>query len=54
MADGTTTYPVINQRTEAWAATVALRHAEPTLVLQKFGTPKEMPRNKANVVKFRR
>ena len=54
MADGTTTYGVISQRTAAWAATVMLRHAEPILVLQKFGTPKEMPRNKANVVKFRR
>lgn len=54
MADGTTTYGVISQRTAAWAATVMLRHAEPVLILQKFGTPKEMPRNKANVVKFRR
>lgn len=54
MVDGTTTYGVISQRTAAWAATVMLRHAEPVLVLQKFGTPKEMPRNKANTVKFRR
>ncbi len=54
MAEGTTTYGVINQRTAAWAATVMLRHAEPILVLQKFGTPKEMPMNKATVVKFRR
>jgi|ETNvirnome_2_300_1030623.scaffolds.fasta_scaffold05383_4 N4-gp56 family major capsid protein len=54
MVDGTTTYGIISQRTAAWAATVMLRHAEPVLVLQKFGTPKEMPRNKANVVKFRR
>ena len=54
MADGTTTYGVISQRTAAWAATVMLRHAEPILVLQKFGTPKEMPQNKANQVKFRR
>jgi N4-gp56 family major capsid protein len=54
MADGTTTYGVISQRTAAWAATVMLRHAEPVLILQKFGTPKEMPRNKADTVKFRR
>lgn len=54
MADGTTTYGVINQRTAAWASNVMLAHAEPTLVLQKFGTPKEMPMNQANVVKFRR
>lgn len=54
MADGTTTYGVISQRTAAYAASVMLRHAEPVLVLQKFGTPKEMPRNKATVIKFRR
>ncbi len=54
MPDGTTTYGDISQRTAAWAATTMLRHAEPTLVLQKFGTPKPMPRNKANAVKFRR
>ena len=54
MADGTTTYGQINQRTAAWAATVMLRHAEPVIVLQKFGQLKEMPRNKANTVKFRR
>lgn len=54
MTDGTTTYGDISQRTAAWAATEMLRHAEPILVLQKFGTPKEMPRNKANTVKFRR
>ena len=54
MPDGITTYGDINQRTAAWAATVMLKHAEPVLVLQKFGTPKEMPRNKANTVKFRR
>ena len=54
MADGTTTYGVINQRTAAWAANVMLSHAEPVLVLQKFGTPKEMPMNTANQVKFRR
>ena len=54
MADGATTYGVISQRTAAWAATVRLRHAEPVLILQKFGTPKEMPRNKADTVKFRR
>lgn len=54
MADGTTTYGVINQRTAAWAANVMLAHAGPILVLQKFGTPKEMPMNTANTVKFRR
>lgn len=54
MADGTTTYGDINQRTAAWAATEMLRHAEPVIVLQKFGMTKEMPKNKADTVKFRR
>lgn len=54
MVDGTTTYGDINQRTAAWAATVMLRHAEPVIVLQKFGQTKPMPKNKAQKVKFRR
>ncbi|MCP4546653.1 MAG: N4-gp56 family major capsid protein [bacterium] len=54
MTTGTTTYGDINQRTAAWAAATALKHAEPVLVLQKFGQSKPMPKNKANTVKFRR
>lgn len=54
MADGTTTYGDINQRTAAWAATTMLSHAEPVLVLSKFGQSKPMPKNKAQSVKFRR
>lgn len=54
MPDGTTTYGDINQRTAAWAASKMLKHAEPVLVLQKFGLSKPMPKNKANQVKFRR
>lgn len=54
MADGTTTYGDINQRTAAWAATEALSHAEPVLVLGKFGQMKPLPKNKAKTVKFRR
>ena len=54
MANGTTTYGDINQRTAAWAASEMLKHAEPVLVLQKFGATKEMPKNKADTVKFRR
>lgn len=54
MADGTTTYGDINQRTAAWAATEMLRHAEDVIVLPKFGMTKEMPKNKADTVKFRR
>ncbi len=54
MVDGTTTYGVINQRTAAWAATEMLRHAEPVIVLGKFGVVKPLPKNKADTVKFRR
>lgn len=54
MATGTTTYGDISQRTAAWAAVQMLRHAEPTLVLSKFGMVKPVPGNKANTAKFRR
>ena len=54
MPTGTTTYGDINQRTAAWAATEMLRHAEPVLVLTKFGSSKPMPKNKSETVKFRR
>lgn len=54
MVQNMTSYGDINQRTAAWAATVMLKHAEPVLILQKFGASKPMPKNKANQVKFRR
>jgi len=54
MATGTTTYGDINQRTAAWAATEMLSHAEPVIVLAKFGMSKPLPKNKADTVKFRR
>lgn len=47
-------YGDISQRTAVWAAVEMLMHAEPILVLSKYGQPKPMPRNKANKVKFRR
>lgn len=47
-------YGTISQRTAAWAATEMLAHAEPILVLSKFGQSKPMPKNKADNVKFRR
>lgn len=53
-AMGTTTYGDISQRTAAWAVTEMLAHAEPCLVLQKFGLTKEMPKNVADNAKFRR
>lgn len=49
-----TKYGDINQRTAAWAATEMLAHAEPILVLSKFGTAKPLPKNAADTVKFRR
>lgn len=54
MATGTTTYGDIAQRTAAWAAEEMLAHAEPVIVLQKFGMTKPLPKNKADTVKFRR
>jgi len=50
----TTTYSGLSQRTNAFAAKEMLAHAEPILCLSKFGMTKPMPKNKANVVKFRR
>lgn len=54
MSTQTTTYGDINQRTAAWVATEMLSHAEPVLVLQKFGDSKPMPPNKATAVVWRR
>jgi N4-gp56 family major capsid protein len=53
-AQGTTTYGDIGQRTAAWAATEMLAHAEPVLVIQKFGMMKALPANTAQSAKFRR
>lgn len=50
----TTTYSGLSQRTEAYAAANHLAHAEPCLVLSKFGMTKPVPKNKAQQVKFRR
>jgi len=49
-----TTYGAIGQRTAAWAATEMLSHAEPMKVLCKYGQSKPLPKNTANVAKFRR
>ncbi len=48
------TYGDISQRTAVWASVVMLAHAEPVVVLTKYGMSKPMPKNKANKVKFRR
>lgn len=49
-----TTYGDISQRTAAYAAKDMLSHAEPILVLSKFGQSKPLPKNKADTIKFRR
>jgi len=48
------TYGDINQRTALWAAVEMLEHARPVIVLADYGMPKPLPRNKANLMKFRR
>jgi len=50
----TTTYTVVSQRTTAWAATKMLEHAEPIIVLSRYGQSKPIPKNTAEGVKFRR
>jgi len=54
MTTGTTTYGDINQRTALWAMVEMLSHAQPVLILSKFGLQKPMPMNKAGTAKFRR
>jgi N4-gp56 family major capsid protein len=54
MADGTTTYGDINQRTAGYAAADMLRHAQPFIVLSNMGLTKPMPKNKAEKMIFRR
>jgi N4-gp56 family major capsid protein len=49
-----TTYGDINQRTAAYAAAEMLAHAEPVIILGRFGATKPMPKNKAETMKFRR
>lgn len=50
-----TTYSDISQRTQAYAEGKMLEHALPVLVLDSLGdTPKELPRNTAKTIEFRR
>ncbi len=44
----------VSQRTNLYAAGQMLSHAGPHIVLDKFGMPKPMPRNKSTTIKFRR
>lgn len=50
----TTTYGDISQRTANWAVKEMLNHAQPILVLSKFGQSRPIPMNKAETAKFRR
>jgi N4-gp56 family major capsid protein len=54
MAYTGTAYGDISQRTAAFAVVDMLDHAEAVFVLSKFGLTKEMPKNKADNMKFRR
>lgn len=54
MAEGTTTYGDIDQRTAGYAAADMLRHAEPFIVLSRMGLTKPMPKNKAEKIIWRR
>lgn len=49
-----TNYGSVSQRTAAWAAREMLSHAEPVLVLSKFGAGKPLPSNRARTATFRR
>ena len=44
----------IGSRTAGFAVTEMLNHAEPIMVLQKFGLMKKIPANRTDTIKFRR
>lgn len=44
----------LSQRTNTYAAREMLKHAEPVLVLGKFGAAMRMPKNKSTSIKWRR
>ena len=48
------TYTNVGQRTNVFAATTFLEHAEPQEVFSKFGETKPMPKNKSETISFRR
>jgi N4-gp56 family major capsid protein len=49
-----TTYSGVAQRTNVYAASVFLEHAAPQEVFGLFGDTKPMPKNKAEIIRFRR
>ena len=50
----TSTASGISQRTNVYAERQMLAHAGPVTVLEKFGKPVRMPKNKSTTIKFRR
>ncbi|GAB5434791.1 MAG: hypothetical protein EpisKO_41610 [Epibacterium sp.] len=54
MSMTTSTSAGISQRTNVYAAREMLKHAMPVTVLEKFGKPVRMPKNKSTAAKFRR
>lgn len=54
MAVGRTTYSDISPAVEGYAVRKALEHAQPVMVLSRFGTPLTVPRNKSQTIKWRR
>ena len=54
MSFGVTTYGDISPRVGIWAVANFLEHAMPVLVLEKFARTETLPKNKGQLVKFRR
>lgn len=50
----TTTYSGLSQRTVAWAVAKMLEHKRPIEVLAQYGLTQPVPKNKSQVIKFRR
>ena len=48
------TSTTISDRTNVYAEREMLKHAEPVMVLGKFGMHKKMPKNKTTTINFRR
>lgn len=48
------TYGSIGSRTNLYADEVFLAHAVPKLVLERYATPKKLPKNKTLTISFRR
>lgn len=54
MTVNTSTASGISQRTNVYAEREMLKHAGPTMILDKTAMPKRMPKNKSTTIKFRR